>query len=42
VQEAFSDPAVPNAAPTLIHYGIDVQRERVVVTQFFFGQGKQY
>lgn len=42
VQEAYSDPAVPNAAPTLVHYGIDVPREKVIATQFFFGQGKQY
>jgi hypothetical protein len=42
VQESYSDATKPNAAPTLVHYGIDLPRERVVITQFFFGQGKKY
>jgi hypothetical protein len=42
VQEAFADAGVPNAAPTFSHYGVDLPRDRVIVTQFFFGQGKKY
>jgi hypothetical protein len=42
VQEAFSDATNSNAAPTLVHFGIELPRERVIITQFFFGQGKQY
>jgi len=42
VQEVYSDPSVPNAAPTLIHYGIDLPAQRVMITPFYFGQGKSY
>jgi hypothetical protein len=42
VQEVYVDPAAPNAAPTFIHYGIDLPKERVVITPFYFGQGKKY
>lgn len=42
VQEAYSDPAVPNAVPTFIHYGTDVPREKVLIMPFYFGQGKKY
>jgi len=42
VQEVYVDTAVPNAAPTFIHYGVDIPRERVVITQYYFGQGKKY
>jgi len=42
IQEAYVDPAVPNAAPTFVHYGVDLPRERVIITQFFFGQGRKY
>jgi hypothetical protein len=42
VQEGYSDASTSNAAPILVHYGIDLSPEKVVITQFFFGQGKQY
>jgi len=42
VQEVYSDPTNSTAAPTLVHYGVDLPPEKVVIEQFFFGQGKKY
>jgi hypothetical protein len=43
IQEAYGEQsATASSRPTLIHYGVDLPRNKLVVTQFFFGQGRKY
>lgn len=42
IQQASIDSSPGNVFPTFIHYGVDVPREKVMITQFYFGQGRQY